>query len=569
MLIIEEYSKRIEELKQRVKQAFDEAGKDFVVDVGENEIVNLVFAGQYSAGKSTIIKMLTGRDDIQTGAGITTNEVNKYDWNGIMVVDTPGILTGLRADHDEISKQAIASADMLVFVITGELFDSHIAEHFRKLAIDNEKAHEMVLVINKMSRTAKGNTPEQQEIICEDIKKVIEPYTPEQLYLSFLDAENYLDGLSEMESDREYAEELIECSGYKKFTETLNRFVAEKKLLSKSTTVLYQISNMLEEAIKELQPKSDDSDIDALEESLNQQRSLFVEARKSLIDEIMGVFISAASEIRTIGSDAANLLVEGCKQDEVETALEQYVEQTNKISDQCQDTAKATVEERLNEIDQNLEKMESSEFFMSLKSRLNGKFEGLPENVRKILTNISSGFQNAGQTVLQNAYKSGTQGGLKLTNFSGSTIHDMVLNVGHAFGVKFEPWQAIKITQKIAIGAQILSFLGVGLSVFMQIKEDRDEERVRIDLVNNRRAIRSQFNSAASELENYGRRYINDTVDQPMTDSIESIEKNIQSIRDSREKRSELCRKMEVLQGECRLLIKKIHSEYSESVSSQ
>jgi len=201
MLIIEEYSKRIEELKQRVKQAFDEAGKDFVVDVGENEIVNLVFAGQYSAGKSTIIKMLTGRDDIQTGAGITTNEVNKYDWNGIMVVDTPGILTGLRADHDEISKQAIASADMLVFVITGELFDSHIAEHFRKLAIDNEKAHEMVLVINKMSRTAKGNTPEQQEIICEDIKKVIEPYTPEQLYLSFLDAENYLDGLSEMESD--------------------------------------------------------------------------------------------------------------------------------------------------------------------------------------------------------------------------------------------------------------------------------------------------------------------------------------------------------------------------------
>ena len=71
--------------------------------------------------------------------------------------------------------------------------------------------------------------------------------------------------------------------------------------------------------------------------------------------------------------------------------------------------------------------------------------------------------------MLNNAYKAGTQGGLKLTNFSGSTIHQMVLKVGHGVGFKFKPWQAIKITKGIAIGGQVLSALGVAISDNLRI----------------------------------------------------------------------------------------------------
>ena len=96
-----------------------------------NKPISLVFAGQYSAGKSTILKALTGIPDIAIGAGITTQEAHTYDWNGIEVVDTPGIHTTLRPDHDEISYQAIADADMLVYVVTQELFDDFIGQNFR------------------------------------------------------------------------------------------------------------------------------------------------------------------------------------------------------------------------------------------------------------------------------------------------------------------------------------------------------------------------------------------------------------------------------------------------------
>ena len=99
---------------------------------------SVVFAGQYSGGKSSIIKAMTGRGDIEVGSGVVTQQVHEYDWNGITVVDTPGVHTEIRPDHDAITYKAISDADLLVFVVTNELFDSHLADHFRGRSSSNE-----------------------------------------------------------------------------------------------------------------------------------------------------------------------------------------------------------------------------------------------------------------------------------------------------------------------------------------------------------------------------------------------------------------------------------------------
>ena len=315
MFTISEYSKKTEELKKRAKQLFLDTKLDYSDTVEDSDIIRLVFAGQYSAGKSSIIKMLTERSDIAVGAGITTQEVHTYEWNGMEVIDTPGIGTEIRHDHDEISYKAFACADMIVYVVTNELFDSFLVEHFRKLAIEKDKAGEMVLVVNKMERTSEGNTKSQQDVISEDLIKVLEPYTPEQLHLCFLDAESYLE--SKEENDLEIVEELAQRSGYYCFIETLNRFVSEKSLSAKLTTGLYILDEKLEKAIEDLKPKSSDADIDALEENYLQQRHVFVDARVRLEQEVKDIFSDAASKIRDLGLDSANLIFEGCNKDEV------------------------------------------------------------------------------------------------------------------------------------------------------------------------------------------------------------------------------------------------------------
>ena len=298
MLNIETYSERIEKVEHEIKHVFEKNNMNYSVCKNDDSIIRLVFAGQYSAGKSSIVKMLTGREDIAIGAGITTQKAHVYEWNGLEVVDTPGIHTQLRPDHDEISYDSIASADMLVFVVTNELFDSHLAQHFRKLAIDKDKAGEMILVVNKMERASEGNTLRQQSVIKEDLKKVLEPYTPEQLNICFLDAESYLESVEERKEDPELADELLERSGYVDFIDTLNFFVKARSLNSKLTTKLYQMEDAIQKAMYELEPKSSDNDIDALEENFMQQRHVLSDARNRLQQEInLAVSLSLCPQV--------------------------------------------------------------------------------------------------------------------------------------------------------------------------------------------------------------------------------------------------------------------------------
>lgn len=558
MLKIAEYTQKSEELKKCAEQVFLAAGMHLSCADSDSDEIKLVFVGQYSAGKSSILKMLTGRSDIAVGAGITTQETNTYEWNGMKVIDTPGIGTEIRLDHDAISYKAIAEADMLVFVITNELFDSHLAEHFRKLAIEKDKAGEMILVVNKMERTSEGNTEDQQAIIREDLRKVLDPYTPEQMNLCFLDADSYLEAASE--DDPEIIGELTQRSGYKQFIDTLNLFVKKKSIPARLTTGLYDIEDQIEKAIEQLKPKSEDTDINALEENFLQQRHVLIDARTRLQQEVKDIFTSAGAKVRELGLESANLLTEGCKQNEVEVELEKYVRRADDIIEKCQQVAAQTIETRLTEMGQALDTIENSEFSRNLKTRLSGKFDGLPDNVKKILSGAIPELQKAGQAVTNNVYKAGISGGLKLTNFSGSNIHNTVLKVGHSIGHKFKPWEAIKWTKGIAIGGRVLGILGVGLSVFMQVKQDADAEKIRLDLRNNRQNVRSQFNAAANDLEDFGKGFIEKTVVKTLADSIHELDNNIRRIRESRSNRSASCRKMEQLQGEFQRLICDIHN---------
>ena len=96
--------------------------------------------------------------------------------------------------------------------------------------------------------------------------------------------------------------------------------------------------------------------------------------------------------------------------------------------------------------------------------------------------------------------------------------------------------------------------------MFMQIKEDRDEDKKALELKNNRQIIRGQFYNAADELEEYGREYVHENITEPLDDSIREINDSINSIREGRIGKNELCKEIIDLQAECQNLIREIHS---------
>ena len=521
----------------------------------DDKPIELVFAGQYSAGKSSILKMLTGRKDIAVGEGITTQQTHTYNWNGVNLIDTPGIHTTLRPDHDEISYVAIANADMLVFVITNELFDAHLAQHFRKLAIERDKAAEMILVVNKIERG--GNTRERQDTIRDDLRKVTTPYTPEDMRISFVSAESYIDSFTE--EDEEIAEELLERSGYNRFIETLNKFIQEKNIPARLTTTLYKIDEVLQDAIKQLQPSSGDSDIDALEERYLQERHILADNRRRIEQSVENIYTEATANIRNEGIKASNLIVSDAKENEVQEGLEKATQKVDSIAKQCEFDVQEKIKNLVGECDSELGQLNNSEFSKKLDIRLLEKKDSLPPQIKKFLK--SDALNNAGKFVAENAYGPGVAtNATNLASFSESTVHSAVKTIGHFFGHKFKPWEAVKITKGIAVAGKALSILGVVFQVGMQVKEDIDAQRVEEEMRSNRENIRSGFNEAARELEKHFVNALRNFIEAEFGSRISQVDEKIDEIRSLRKNKNENCLRLEAVLKENRQLIREIHN---------
>jgi GTP-binding protein EngB required for normal cell division len=535
--------------------------------LSSDSTVALVFAGQYSAGKSTIIKALTGLEDIQIGAGITTEKAHTYHWKGVKIVDTPGVHTELRPDHDEITYRAIAEADLLVFVVTNEMFDSHLAQHFRKLAVEREKGHEMMLVVSKMRRCATGNTPEAQAVIREDLRKVLAPFSPEDLRTTFIDAESALE--SKKDGDERVAEALWRKSGIEPFIQELNRFVREKGLSGRYTTALYNLEQVLQEALAS--ESTGDKDVDALEELLLQRRRALLETQENIRRGVEAEIQRTATQIREDGRKVADMIYGSADHKEVDLQLQAAQDRTQKHAEQLGLSIQATISKHMADLDTRVGAIANCELAKELLPRLVHRVDeaGIaPETLSKAkkASDISS---KLGQFLVQNSFtpKAGTFGGLfKLNQYSGTLTHDTVKAIGHFFGKSFKPWEAVKWTRTIANVGRVFAVAGTVLTFILQIKEDADAAQTERDLRESRSSVRSGFNDAAHVIEMHYEGAAGSYLASTLTTEIESVDKQLAELREMQQSRSTLFQGLNGLLQEAGVMIQNLHAGVQEAL---
>lgn len=553
---ISDWTKKSELLLQKVKEVLERVGyKESSLPTSVFDIekpISIVFVGQYSAGKSTIIRALTGIEDIEIGEGIKTMETHSYDWNGIEVVDTPGIKTTIRPDHDEISYKAIARADMLVYVVTEELFDDLIGQNFRKLLLEKDKAAEMILVVNKMADI--GNTEENRQIKLKDLEKVTTPYSPSDLRTVFVDAESYIDSLSE--DDPDIAMELKERSNYDQLVYTLNEFVADKGISSRLTTVLYKLFDILQSAIPHFQSSTGDDDIDAVEEHMLRERYIISQTSWRIESAVQAIYESAASEIRDKGRSAANDIYDCSDESAAEAMLEKAYSDVNEIATRCEKDVVTKIEELATDCQAQLDEFYNSDFSNTLRFSLDKRNDGGNAIINQILKTDWIA-QGSSKIIANTTGVNATANGLKA--FSGSNAHEWVLDIGHYFGHSFKPWEAVKWVKKINIAGKALGVFGVVFSWGMQVKEDIDEDRRNKEIRANREKLRAGFNDAANGLVIHYSNAMNDLLNENYRKRIGEIDNKILDIRALRKKKSDACALLETTQNECKQLISDIH----------
>ena len=343
--------------------------------------------------------MLTG-EDVAIGAAITTQDSTPYEWNGLEIIDTPGIETEIRPDHDEITYEQINHAALLIFVITNEGFSQRMGDHFRKLAIDQKRAANMVLVVNKMDRTARGNVPEQQQVIYEDLKKVTTPYDPKDLYLSFTDAESYLKAMEEKDERRKNRR--LERSGHDVFVANLNSFVAQKGVLQKINLPLNTIAAEIRNASSGPSDK-EKADIAAYVETIRHSKKIFSDAKRECLEDIDGIISNFKINISRRGRETAENVLSQESEEDAKQVLADAQERVKLSAEDCTQKISDRIQKFSEQSNENLQTYESSKFVQQVQANLLGSLnaQGADEFTQGLGAAVGTGGAMAGAMIAQ------------------------------------------------------------------------------------------------------------------------------------------------------------------------
>lgn len=481
----------------------------------------MVLTGQYSSGKSSLIKALTdGAVQPLIDADIATGEVTEYEWDGaVVLVDTPGVQSGLRS-HDELAMDAIGNADFILFVITVNLFDDASRDFLRRLANQLQMHGQMIVVITQTSKRSAAEGVRQQAV-----QGALGTATF-NLPIVEVDSVDYLrslDGGSRAEAFRQR-------SRIDDLRATINLVSAERGNLARLRQPLHLIRQLCDEAQELFTP--DDTARAALAllaaqtRAISQRRFMLDQSlarvetdfKRDCLVDVLG-FVDTASTLpddeaqaRPILEDAEARLVESLDRHATE-----FAERINKLAGSEFDT----LSEELLEIgDSNrLDRLLRPSGAVSLDA---------PDRVHALASAsaaqeaapIAVDWRKIGDLIKRGQGWWGAGDGLR--EASGSLGHTLVKDVGHTFGYKFRPWQALKIADKIGKAAKVGGFvISAGTAGYEVWKSEREARAAQIQSERQHSALVTEIMGHADKIASDARRELAAIID-PSLDQLQA-----------------------------------------------
>lgn len=463
--------------------------------------LSLAFVGQYSSGKSTIISAMTGDKQIKIDANVATDVVSKYEWNNILLMDTPGILAGKKESHDEATKEALKESDLIFYVLTSQLFDDIIFNNFIDLAYNQRLADKMFIVINKMGMES-GEYDELVENYTVSLQKIFAErgYSLDQFPVAFIDAYDYIQGEDEKD------EEFIKLSHFGRFLDMLNAFVDQKGLIKKQFDTPVRI---LQSYLKNIQVAEVDKTISDFYNQFEQKLTSSEKELKRDVEQVLSWFDSSCmNEVINLSSEigAIDEAVWTQKQNDLSNKLSNMI---SEASDRIDTSINQNYDRLLKEMSEFSGKEALVKYAESIDAKINSPSISIEE--KKSLTTQRNSLtyllkQGANKVSSMAPGVNSISGGISAA--SGSTLHEGVLTIGHFFGKKFKPWEAVRWASNIGKVAKFgIPVLATGLDIWMQVREDKREneriEKIKSDKNQFVTTYQCEINKIKSQFEDY------------------------------------------------------------------
>ncbi|CED94041.1 GTP-binding protein [Romboutsia ilealis] len=485
-------------------------------NIQDEEKIKIAFIGQYTAGKSSIISALTGNKGIKIGSNITTEETTNYEWGGFYLTDTPGLYTE-RKEHDEITIECIKKADLLVFCITSDLFNPCTLSNFIKLAFEQNYKNKILFVINKMSKEA-GEYEQLKENYEITLNKSLSPYTLDSFDVAYIDVKDYVDGINECNNN------LIEYSHFNEFKEMLNNFITRKGQLAKLTTpaelIIHSIDDILETQYNNDSRNNGIAILNRLQRKIIYNRNKTKrECEQILNNGILEFNINVNQILNSIGTEDIE------KYDEI--YINNMIEKIyNSITSSLEDVIYNSQEY----LDDEIKDFFNSEivvYYIENGSKLNNSklnFSKISKAEHNLYNEIKKMTKGGADTIIQKTFTKGTSKFFgTASEASGSFIHQGVKFVGHKFGYKFKPWQAVNISKNIGNVAKclgpIISFIDVGVTIKDTLADSKREQ----EILREKENLKNEFNKIINQIEEEFIEQIQDFINCTFNKMIDNI----------------------------------------------
>lgn len=477
------------------------------LDKIENLIFNvdtstIAFIGEYNAGKTTIINILTGKD-FPTSTKPETLRAVEIPWNNYRIIDTPGLGSG-KPNHDDETRKWLESADLLVYMLTPDLFTSFTGRRFRDILKKYNRKQELMLVMNMIDE--EGN---DIEVYKNELQNAIDPTPLDEYYPTFISTEYFNLSLeAEDLEDKRYYEEK---SRFDTFLDTFNRFLLNREQKARLTTPLTKLYSLF-------QTVEVKNDFNKEIELLNHKIEIFNETARTIESKTYDFESSLDSNVLRVSGEIYSALDSPPKnfKEYLENQFSEFNKSMTKKIDELTEQLNVVLEdfegenlklensELSKEVDKRIKESEKLKkiFGKVIKIKIKKEFDNEPSLFKGIKDNIIE-LEEIGEgnkiisTVLKGDFKTLS------TKLISKIDRKLVLEMGHKLGHKFKPWEAVKLTGKISKRiSQSVPFLNIAVAIwdagahFYKKKKVANAER---KLREFKEDVKENLNNAAEE----------------------------------------------------------------------
>lgn len=495
--ILQDLKKEIQILEKFLDKGQKEIKSSIELRKKEMDKFSITLFGKTMAGKSTMMEVLIhgNGESIGIGKQRTTREVRPYEWNGLRIIDVPGIGGFETAEDENIAFEQAKRSDAIIFLLTDDAPGQEEAEFLCKLKelgkpilglinVHVATNSSIKMLENKITKKYKSNDISD---IVNQFYEFGEKYNKDWHNIHFIPVHLKCAFMAQQEKDKQLAAKYEELSRFSEVLEKIVEFIKIKgRILRYKTFVDISLNSMY------LMNKEIINSRNKLH-----QNSSFIKNQCDAITKKKKIFIGSLNSDK---AREANRL-----STELQSKFSQFVNENYELTG---DKVNKKINNLINQMD------------------INGRLNTFVENNNKKLFNILRSFESDMQRNYN--FNKGYINTSNKVNFEGGEINDYrkwintglaVFNLNPVLGVVFK-------SNPVGWGVSI-AVTGVGFLVSWLVgsKEDRIKEQ--------KEQLRDELKKIEDNIINTFQRELNrysQNINNSLQAMIMGINKNVSSI---------------------------------------